>query len=512
MIGARRFLALACLIVTSPCAAAPPLAPEVMRQAAEAAAPDALALFRSYLRLPNDSHKPEQIAPLAVWVEQAFQARGFTTKRLAEPDNPLILAERQSPGATRTALIYLQADGQPVDPAAWNQDSPFEPVLKRKTAAGWQPISWDRLNGTYDPDWRIFARSASDSKGPNIQFLTALDILQARGITPDFHLKVVIDTEEELGSPHLPQAVADHRDALAADFLYIFDGPPHPSGRPTLTFGARGIATVTLTTYGPKLPQHSGHYGNYAPNPAFHLARILASMKSADGRVTIPGYYDGITLDEDVRSVLEAVPDDEPAIRAALGFKTPDAVADSLQAARQFPSLNIRGLKSAWVGAEVRTVIPATAVAELDIRLVKESDPQRLIGLVRDHIDGLGYHVLDHAPDAAERAAHAHLVQMQSRIAYPAYRSPMDSLAGRTARAALTHLNGTEPILIRTSGGSIPISPFVETLAIPAVSVPTVNQDNNQHSPNENIRLGNFIDGIATILAVLAQPLQEEDS
>ena len=128
------------------------------------------------------------------------------------------------------------------------------------------------MSGDRDPDWRIFARSASDSKGPIAQFLAALDAPAAAGRQTDFDMKVIVDTEEEMGSPNLPAAVETHRDLLAADMLVIFDGPPHVSGRPTLDFGARGIATVSLTVYGPRLPQHSGHYGNYLPNPAVRLA------------------------------------------------------------------------------------------------------------------------------------------------------------------------------------------------------------------------------------------------
>ncbi len=480
-----------------------------IRALAKAREADALALFRDFLRLPNDANHPEDIARLIDWMEPAFKARGFTTRRLATAGSPLLLAERINPEAEKTVLIYLQSDGQPVDPKAWDQDNPFEPVLKAPDANGvFREIPWDSLKGPLDPDWRIFARSASDSKGPMAQFLTAMDALNAAGLTPDYSMKVIIDTEEELGSPHLPEAVTANREALAADYLLIFDGPPHASNRPTVKFGARGILGVQLIAHGPRKPQHSGHYGNYAPNPAFHLARILGSMKSQDGRVLIPGFYDGIEISDAEKAILAAVPDDEPAIREQLGFAKADAVAGSLQEAVQFPSLNIRGLEAGWVYDEVRTIIPATAVAELDIRLVKESDWRRLLGLVRDHIAGLGYHIIDHAPTDEERRAHPYMVQMSHNFSYGAYRSDFDAPAGRMARAGLRALYGAEPILIRTSGGSVPISPFVETLGIPAASVPTVNIDNNQHSPNENIRLGNFLEGIAMIIAVLSRPAE----
>ncbi len=332
-----------------------------------------------------------------------------------------------------------------------------------------------------------------------------MDLLDRAGFELPYNLKVIIDTEEEMGSPHLPAAVNGNRELLAADLLLIFDGPPHPSNRPTVGFGARGIVTVTLVSHGPVVPQHSGHYGNFVPNPAFHMSRILASMKSQDGVVTIPGFYDGVEIDDATREVLAAVPDDEQQILADMGLIAPDAVAATLQEAIQYPSLNIRGLSAGWVGDESRTIIPATATAEIDIRLVKESDHEYLLHLVRSHIVELGYHVIDHEPTMAERLEHASIVSFSHEFSYNAYRSDFDAMAGRMARAGMRHLYGEEPILIRTSGGSVPISPFVETLDLPAAKVPTVNIDNNQHSPNENLRLGNFIEGIAILMSVLSQ-------
>jgi acetylornithine deacetylase/succinyl-diaminopimelate desuccinylase-like protein len=369
-------------------------------------------------------------------------------------------------------------------------------------------IPWDRLDAEWNDEWRIFARSASDSKGPNIQFLAALDAMGQAGFTPDFNIKVIVDTEEELGSPHLQEALVSYREALVADWLVILDGPPHVSNRPTLKFGARGIATFTLTTYGPRVPQHSGHYGNYVPNPALRLAQILASMKDQAGRVTIPGFYDGVSLDSATMAVLNRVPDDERVIRETLGIATTDSVAGSLQEAVQYPSLNVRGMSSGWVGDQRRTIVPATATAEVDVRLVLESDPERLLRLVREHIEELGYYVIDRAPTEEERLAHPAMATFTSEVSYGAFRTDFDSEPGRWLTAAMVNLYGEEPIKIRTSGGSIPISPFVATLGLPAVSVPTVNPDNNQHSPNENIRLGNFREGIKVCLAILAQSIE----
>jgi len=487
---------------------AEPMPVEEIRERVDQSYRESLELYREFLSLPNDAMYPEDIQNLVEWMEPQFAARGFDMQRIPTEGSPALYAERLREGADQTVLVYLQSDGQPVDNSAWFQDDPFQPVLKRESDNGdWEQIAWDRLDGEIDPDWRVFARSASDSKGPMTQFLKAMDILNDAGHELDFNLKVIIDTEEEMGSPHLSQAVIDNRELLAADLLLIFDGPPHASNEPTVKLGARGIATVTLVAYGPRVPQHSGHYGNYAPNPAFHLSRILAAMKDGNGQVVIPGFYEGIELSDEVRQTLAAVPDDEAAIQEALGIARPDMIGENLQESVQYPSLNIRGLSSGWVGEESRTIVPATATAEIDIRLVKESDPDYLIGLVRQHVKDMGYYVIDREPTEDERQSEANIVSFTSEISYRAYRSGFDEAAGRLARAGLTHLYGQEPILIRTSGGSIPISPFVDTLGVPAASVPTVNIDNNQHSPNENIRLGNFKEGIVMLVSVLSQGL-----
>jgi acetylornithine deacetylase/succinyl-diaminopimelate desuccinylase-like protein len=487
-------------------ATAEPVPVETIRALTEENTKPAIALYREFLSLPNDANYPDDIQRMVEWMEDAFATRRFSTQRIATAGSPLLLAERHISDDAKTVLIYLQSDGQPVDPSAWYQEDPYTPVLKERTASGaYERIPWELLQTSYDPNWRVFARSASDSKGPMTQFMVAMTLLDEAGFEPAFNLKVIIDTEEEMGSPNLPEAVAANRDLLAADMLLIFDGPPHPSNKPTVGFGARGIVTITLVTHGPKVPQHSGHYGNFVPNPAFHMSRILSSMKSPDGRVLLAGFYDGVTISDEVRAVLEAVPDDEQQILGNMGLIKHDAVAPTLQEAIQYPSLNIRGLSSGWIGKESRTIIPATATAEIDMRLVKESDYVYLLGLVRSHIEDLGYYVIDHEPTADERLNHSDIVTFTYEFSYSAYRSDMDAAAGRLARAGMRHLYGEEPILIRTSGGSVPISPFVETLGVPAAKVPTVNIDNNQHSPNENIRLGNFIEGIAILMSVLSQ-------
>ena len=283
----------------------------------------------------------------------------------------------------------------------------------------------------------------------------------------------------------------------------VMDGGRHLSNRPTLAYGCRGIANMTLTTFGPRGPQHSGHYGNYTPNPALRLAQLLASMKDDDGRVTIPGYYDGISISPAVAKALAAVPDDPALIARVTGMAQPDHVGGNYQEALQYPSLNIRGLQSAAVGKQAGTVIPDRAVAELDLRLVPESDPNRLIALVREHIEKKGYTILDHDPTEAERMAHPRLIRVQSEVSMLPFRTELGGAEDQWLTSAMRRAFGQEPVKIRMMGGSVPIVPFLRTLTIPAIHVPMVNLDNNQHAPNENLRLGNYLDGITTWLAIL---------
>ncbi|MGB5508442.1 M20/M25/M40 family metallo-hydrolase [Robiginitalea sp.] len=466
--------------------------------------------LKELLAIPNDAHFPKEIERNVQWCERHFTQRGFRTQRLETPGAPLLMAERKTDAkGAKTVLIYLQVDGQPVDPKFWNQEDPYTATLKKRTAQGeWEPLDWSLLTSEdIDPEWRIFARSTSDSKGAVNMFLTAVDMIDDRKESPNFNIKVIMDFEEEMGSPNLPQAVREYKEALAADMLIIFDGPRHIANKPTLTFGARGISEITLTVFGPNFPQHSGHYGNWAPNPAVRMSQLIASMKDENERVTIPGFYDGISISEKVKKVLDAVPDHEDYINKRLGVARGTGVAPTYQESLQYPSLNVRGFSSGWVGAEARTIVPATATAEIDIRLVVESDPDRLIELVRDHIIGQGYYVIDRQPTAEERETYPRICQFTSSTSYLAFRTDFDSEVGLWLDRALTRAFGETPIKQRTSGGSIPISPFVSELGVPAVTVPTVNRDNNQHSPNENIRIGNYVDGIKTIHYIFKEAL-----
>ena len=465
--------------------------------------------FIEFLSYPNDANYESDIYKLMDWTENKFKSLDFKINRLDTETIPLMLASKHISDDYKTVLIYMHLDGQPVDLSKWNQENPFIPVYKLKEDGKFVDYDLNKIaNIDYETleekDIRIFARASSDAKGPVMMLIQAMKFMNSKNIDNKFNLKLIMDFEEEKGSPSLPDAVKKHSTILKSDALLIFDGPQHESDLPTLNFGNRGISSITLKTYGPVVPQHSGHFGNYAPNPVFRMSNILSSMKDENGIVKIKGYYDGITISDQVKKYLDNVPDDEESMLNKMQFKKPESVGSSYQEAIQFPSLNVRGIRAGWVEDEVRTIVPSECIAEIDVRLVIESDGYRLHDLIKKHIENLGYVVLDHEPSKEERMKYEKIVKFNSTVSYPAFRTEIDSDLGNWLSETLTRTFGVEPVLRRTSGGSVPISPFVNVLNIPAVGVPTVNKDNNQHSPNENIKLINYIKGIESFVGILS--------
>ena len=469
---------------------------------------NSIEAFKEFLSIPNDGKNKDEILKNIDWSRLQLESFGFDFNILKTSSLPLAIAERVVDRELPTIAFYMHLDGQSVDISKWDQKSPWTPVLKEFDGKKWNKVDWEMLQIKENKDLRIFARSTSDDKGPFMMFLTSLKILEIYDKKPAFNIKLILDFEEERGSPGLPDAVEKYKDQLIADLLLILDGPMHSSKKPTLVFGNRGIASITLKVYGPKTSQHSGHYGNFIPNPALRLSKILSSMKNDEGKVIIPGFYDGINITNQVRSILKNIPSEEELIRNRTKIKSVDKVAESYQESLQYPSLNIRGLQSGWVGSQVRTIIPSTAQAEIDVRLVLESDPLRLINLIKNHIESLGYKILNDEPNDKERLSNNKLIKMTYKISYPAFRTPINTKEGKWLKNILFNNFKVNPVLIRTSGGSVPISPFVNNLGVPAVGIPTVNLDNNQHSPNENIRLGNYFNGIETFVSLLLEPFK----
>ena len=299
--------------------------------------------FMDLLAIPNLASDQPNIRRNAAAVSAMLEKRGVKTQLLEVPGAPpVVFGAIASPGAARTVIFYAHYDGQPLDPKEW-ATPPWQPVLR---------------------EGRIYARSASDDKAPIIAIATALDALHAAGIPLHSNIKFVFEGEEEAGSPHLASILAKYKDLLASDVWLICDGPVHQSRRQQIVFGARGITQLDITIYGPKRELHSGHYGNWAPNPAMMLARLLASMKDDNGRVTIDRFYDGIQpLSETERRAVAEAPDVDRDLMRELWLGSTEGGGKKLVELLNLPSLNVRGMSAARTGAQASNVIPATATA-----------------------------------------------------------------------------------------------------------------------------------------------------
>ena len=466
-----------------------------------------IAELRDFIKIPNDALDHADINRNLTWLTKKFTERGFNSSILPTDGESLFFAALPMEDSKPTVLFYMHFDGQSVDPSKWNQPDPYEVVLKSFEKGSWKTQPFDSLDRDINYDWRLFGRSTSDDKGPIVMFLNAIDLLKKNNIRIPFNIKVILDGEEEKSSKHLPKAVKTYRELLESDFLVITDGPVHASNKPTVVYGCRGVTTLSLTTYGPIKPQHSGHYGNYAPNPGFQLARLLASMKDATGKVLIPGYYNGIALDEPTMAILNSVPDDPVSINGHLAIKTPEKVGAFYQESLQFPSLNIRGMGSGWIGEKARTIVPATATAELDLRLVPESDGNTLKNLVKTHIENQGFHIFEEVPSKEERMKYDNPITVMEGPVTDAFRTDLNNPYGDFLVNTMKKTFEEEVVQIRIMGGTVPIAPFINELKIPAFIVPMVNPDNNQHSPDENLKIGQIAYGIKAFYGILSTEL-----
>ena len=463
-----------------------------------------LSGHQEFVSIPNLPVDEDKMYENIAWVKKHYQNVGFELKNLESSTLPVLFAQRIVNPNYKTILFYFHVDGQPVDATKWDQDDPFVPVLKEQNTSGdWTAIPWSNLDTQIDDNWRIFARAAADDKAPIVMFLSALELMKAKNLEPKFNIKIIFDLEEEYGSNGFLSTLKKYKQNYDADYMIIMDGPAHNSNQPTLTFGCRGIATCSITTFGAKLPQHSGHYGNYSPNPVFKLSRLLASMKDDNGKVLIEDYYDGISIDGDLKEILNAVPDDKQTINKGLVIFEEEKVGNNYQEALQYPSLNVRQIETSWKGEGLKTVIPEYATAHIDVRLVIETDRITQLDKIEKHLKKQGYLVLDRDPTDQEFLSNSKIVKFKRNRGVNAFRTDLNAPFGKTLRETLTQTFGKAPVSIRTMGGTVPIIPAVNELNIPAIIVPMVNMDNNQHSPNENIRIGNIRQGIKICLSIL---------
>ena len=456
--------------------------------------------FVEFLRLESVSQAPAKVRVAGEWLARVLRARGLDGRLLETGGNPAVFGERRVPGATRTVLIYCHYDTKPVPPKGWLQPNPIEPVFRRGLAeadATTVPLA-DVADHELDALF-MYARGSSDDKGPIWSHLHAIELMDALGMAPSVNVKFIFDGEEEIGSPFFGPFTEKHRDLLAADVVIVTDGPKHATGRPTITGGARGVMKIELEIETARRDVHSGNV--IAPNPAWKLNGLLASMATPDGVPLIEGFEEdvvGPTSEE--RRLMAEFPIDLPAAERDLGVRMP---ADYLDRLMFHPTLTIRGLHSGFVGAEANTIIPHTATVAIDIRMVKNQRWSKVYRRLIDHIKGQGFTVLE-ADEPLPDELRGRVVRVVDKGGYDPAKTSLDLPISREIIAAVERSHpGQRVVLAPTAGGSVPIWAFTDILELPTLIVPYANANNRQHSPNEHLKLDHLFQGTRTTAQLL---------
>jgi acetylornithine deacetylase/succinyl-diaminopimelate desuccinylase-like protein len=423
-----------------------------------------------WVRRPSVSATGQGMPEAAGHARDLVEAAGLAAT--VEPTGgwPLVVGHRAGPPGAPAVLVYGHYDVQPPDPLdAWTSP-PFEPEVR---------------------DGRLYGRGTADNKGQHLAQLLAMEsLLATRGGLP-CTVKVLLDGEEEIGSPNLADFAQRNRDRLAADLVVWSDGPVDPAGGWRLVFGVRGIASFELRARGANRSLHSGNWGGVAPNPLWTLVHLLASMRDADGRITVEGFGDEVEpLGPEERATLDRLPVDVEAVKAELGLAELDAPAGRGFAERlaAWPTLTINGLHGGYGGEGTQTVLPSAAVAKCDVRLVQA---QR----AGDVYDKLEAHVRRHAPG----------VELVRQGSMEPSRTPMGSPFTEPIRAGMAAAQGADPLLVPVLGGSLPLHVFTGVLGLPTFGIPLGNPDQANHAPDENLDLDRFHTGVKTAAAVLAK-------
>lgn len=429
-----------------------------------------------FLRFPSVStqseHAPD-MAACAAWLQKKFIAAGLEASILPTRGHPAVVARTPHDPAKRTVLIYGHYDVQPPDPLDQWVTPPFEPTIR---------------------EGRIYARGATDNKGQILAHLLGVSRTLAAGGPLPVNVVFLVEGEEEIGSHHLESFLETHRADLACDVIVISDTGMAAHAHPTLTYALRGITALEFTLTGPSQDLHSGVFGGAITNPATALARLLATLHDASGRVAIPGFYDEVrSLPEWERLAAAALPVTDEQIRALTGV--PQLAGEpgftAIERIGSRPTVEVNGLGGGYQGEGTKTVLPRSAFAKLTMRLVPDQDPEKIQNLVAAHLRA-------HCPAGVE----IHL--MPGHSGEPYFMDP-NSPDGLAARRALEHVFGREPALMR-EGGSIPIvNTFKKILGADSLLLALASPDCCAHSPNENFPLENFEAGIRLNQAVLEE-------
>lgn len=462
--------------------------------------------FRDLLTMPNISTNLDDMDRNAEWISAYLERRGFTTITVSASRAPYIIAERIHAGADKTVLIYAHFDGQPVARDDW-ASPPFDVVLRDNTVeAGGSLIPWPEDKQRFDPEWRIFARSAGDDKAPVIALMAALDALDFTGIEPSVNIKLILDGEEEAGSPSLEQILEAHGDLLEADLMLFCDGPMHQSRQRQLVFGVRGSMTMELTTYGATRPLHSGHYGNWAPNPTDDLIRLLNTLKDEQGSVIVPHYHDEVRPPTDAEiAAIDSMPRIDDILRKELSLGRTEGVETRIELLMLEPAIVVKGLQGGGVGSQASNVIRPSATASLNVRLVPDQTPEIVSAHLENHFRAEGFHIVHDDPTPEILASHERVLKVDNRGGYPGFRTALDGDQAKYLAGLLDQIDGKPTLLTPTMGGSLPIYLFEERFDMPIIILPIANHDNNQHGANENMRIKNLWDAIDIYAVVVAE-------
>ena len=423
----------------------------------------------AYLRQPSISAHGIGIAETAEMIANDLRNIGLAPRIIPTAGWPVVLGERNDAPGAPTVILYGHYDVQPPDPLdAW-VSPPFEPTIR---------------------DGRIWARGVGDNKGQHFAQILGLEVtLAVRGALP-CNVKVLLEGEEEIGSPRMADFVRDHRADLAADLVITSDGPVDENGQSRIVFGVRGVLSFELRARGANRDLHSGNWGGVAPNPIWSLVHLLGTMKNERGEITIDGFHDNVQPQTELeRRALDALEIDEAAIKRSLDLKEFDqplnrGFSERLSA---WPTLTINGFQGGYAGPGSKTVLPHEAVAKCDIRMVEAQTADEIFAKVAAH-------VARHAPD----------VEIRRQGSMDPSKTPLDSPYAEPIRRGIVAAQGREPLLVPALGGSLPDYVFTKILGLPAFNVPYANADEANHAPNENLELERFFMGIKTGAAMVA--------
>ena len=421
-----------------------------------------------YVRQPSISAHGVGMAEVADFLLERLQAVGMAAQLLPTAGWPMVVGRRMDAPGKPTVLLYGHYDVQPPDPLEAWLSPPFEPTIR---------------------EGRIYARGVGDNKGQHFAQLLAIESLLALTDKLPCNVIVLLEGEEEIGSPHIADFIRQHRDLLPCDLVVTADGPVHESGRSCVMFGVRGVLSFELRARGANTDLHSGNWGGVAPNPIWTLTHLLATMKNDQGQITIDGFYDHVLPPTALeQQALAALPLDQERILQELGLAALDAPTDRsfFERLMFYPTFTINGFHGGYGGPGSKTVLPHEALVKCDIRLVEAMTLADTWAKVKAHV-----------------ARHAPTVEVIYQGGMEPSKAPLDSPYTEPIRQALRAGQGEEPLLIPSAGGSLPDYVFTKILGVPAFGTPYANPDERNHAPNENLEVERFIKGIKTGAALL---------